>query len=189
MTRRVLPRWIAAMTITLCVSGALQAEPLRIVDVEDLAEQAGPYVPRIGQQQVGPLPDGTLVTITRAGDISLCDPGPGPAFGSAVIDIMQAQMLIRECPELSSPTIADRLDALRDLALPRYAELVDAWPRTVRRAYSRALDGMRLPVACDSYAETWVGNWTSDRFEADLRQSMIRDRLPSYACTRSVFID
>lgn len=168
---------------SLIAAVPLQADPLRMLDLAAFAEQAGPYELRIGQVRVGPLPDGTLVQILRSGDIDLCDPGPGHAFGSAVIDVMVAQMLIRECPQFGSHEIATHLDALRDLALPRYAQLVGARPRAVRLAYSDGLGGMRLPVECDDYAATWIGNWTSPAFEETLRQSMTWDRYPAYACT------
>lgn len=179
--RRCAP--LLSLCLGFLAAVPVAADPLRLLDMEALAEQAGPYQMRIGQVRVGPLPDGTLVEITRSGAIDLCDPGPGPAFGSAVVDIMQAQMLLRECPEFSSPARVARLEALRDLTLPRYADLVDMRLRRVRRAYDDGLDGMRLPVACDDYAATWIGNWTSDAFEDRVRQSMTRTRLPAYACT------
>ncbi|MBY4893765.1 hypothetical protein KUL25_13425 [Rhodobacteraceae bacterium N5(2021)] len=182
---RLLPLLGSALLVAQSLFVALPggADPLRMLDLEALADQAGPYEMRIGQVRVGPLPDGTLVQILRSGDIDLCDPGPGPAFGSAVVDVMQAQMLLRECPQFNTLARAARLDALRDLALPRYAGLVDASQRRVRRAYAAALDGMQTPMLCDDFVATWISNWTSPEFEETLRQSMERDRYPAYACT------
>ncbi|MEJ6392782.1 hypothetical protein V8J82_05905 [Gymnodinialimonas sp. 2305UL16-5] len=171
------------LSLALLVAPVAHADPLRLLDVAELAETAGPYEPRIGQVQVGSLPDGTVVRITLSGDMSLCDPGPGPAFGTAVIDLLQAEFLARQCPEFETDDLAMRFDALRDLALPRYAELVDRPLRQVRRAYRASLEDMHIPVSCDDFAASSLRAWTSDDFEARLRAATVRDRLPAYACT------
>ncbi len=179
-------RVIAAVCLALSLPA--QADPLGLLDLSTLAERAGPFEPRIGQQQVGPLPDGTLVQITSAGDISVCDPGPEPAFGGLVVDILQGEMLIRECPELHSDRGVARLGALRDLALPRYAERVGRQLPDVQRAYDAALAAMpHAPVLCNAMLEITLRNWTSAEFEANLRRAMVPDRLPAYACTWSAF--
>ena len=177
----------ALAALSLLAASPLAADPLRILDLEALAAQAGPYETRIGQVRVAPLPDGTIVSILRSGDIDLCDPGPDPAFGTAIVDVLQAQMLIRECPVFSSPQTEARLEELRDLAIPRYATLVDASPETVRQSYDAALDGMNLPVLCDHYVAARLQDWTSPEMETRLRLSMAADRYPAYACTRIVY--